>query len=219
MPSLGLGIARDDENRYEFRKRATFSGVWAMFNHATYRKLVVLKNGKQVLIRMLNGQDRKNLINFFQEAPVEDIQFCRDDVKNPKVVDTWVNPESSRQIMALIALDMATTQIVASLNLHKGQQAALNVGDIRQILVARPFQGLGLGSLMLDELIIFASEEKLHWLKVEVVTEMKNLIKAFQSKGFEIRATLEDYFMDSKGKAYDAALMMRPLIEKDDADF
>jgi hypothetical protein len=42
---------------------------------------------------------------------------------------------------------------------------------------------------------------------------------AFQGKGFEIRAVLEDYFRDSRGATYDVALMMRPLIKKDDEDF
>jgi ribosomal protein S18 acetylase RimI-like enzyme len=200
-------------------RRAAFSRGYAMINYIIYHKLVVLKNGKQVMIRLLNAQDRENLINFFQKAPAEDIQFCKEDVKNPKVIDSWLHFESARKIMALIARDMATKQVVASLNLHKGQQAALNVGDIHQILVARPFQGLGLGSLMLDEMIALASEEKLNWLKVEVVADFNNIIKAFQSKGFEIRATLEDYFMDLKGEPHDAALMMRPLIERADEDF
>jgi ribosomal protein S18 acetylase RimI-like enzyme len=182
-------------------------------------RLATLINGKTVMIRHLNEQDRDGLVNFFQKTPLEDIQFCREDVKNPKVVDSWLNGENSNRIMVLVGLDLATKQIIASLNLHKGQKTTLNVGDIQQILVARPFQSLGLGSLMLDELVKSASNEKLHWLKVEVVNELKSIIKAFQSKGFKIKATLEDYFMDSKGNKYDVALMMRPLLKNTDEDF
>lgn len=97
---------------------------------------------------------------------------------------------------------MATIQIVASLNLQKGQQAALHVDEIQQILVAKPLQGFGLGSLMLNELIDLATKENLYLLKVEMATDLKNVIKAFQSKGFKIRATLEDYYRDDKGKTY-----------------
>lgn len=183
-----------------------------------YYRLGTLINGKTVMIRHLNEQDREGLINFFHKTPLEDIQFCREDVRNPRVVDSWLNSENSNRTIALIGVDLATKQIIASLNLHKGQKAALNVGDIQQILVARPFQSLGLGSLMLEELVKSASNEKLHWLKVEVVNELKNIIKAFQSKGFEIRATLEDYFMDLKGNKYDAVLMMRQLLKNEDED-
>ncbi len=72
---------------------------------------------------------------------------------------------------------------------------------------------------MMDELIDLASGERLHWLKAEIAVDLKNIVKAFQGKGFEIRAILEDYFKDSRGATYDVALMMLPLITKDDDDF
>ena len=186
---------------------------------AAYRKFVTLSNGKEVLIRLLNGQDRSSLIKFFQQAPLEDVQFCKQDVKSPLVIDAWMNQGNGHNPLTLVALDMPTNQVVASLILSKGQQAARNVGEIEQILVARPFQGLGLGSLILEGLIELAVKENLHWLKVEVVTEMKRIIKAFQSKGFEVKTILDDYFTDSKGITFDVALMMRPLTGKYDEDF
>ena len=186
-----------------------------MLTDGSYRKMATLNMGKRVMIRFLNGQDRDKLINFFQQVPIADIEFCKHDVKNPKVVDHWLGLENFLNIMSLVASDIGTDQIVASLNLYIGQQAVQNVGDIHQIIVSRPYQGLGLGSLMLDELINIALKEKLHWLKVEIATELKNVLKAFKSKGFEIKAILEDYFRDHKGQTHDGALMMLPLITKD----
>lgn len=185
----------------------------------TYRKFVTLSNRKEVFIRLLNGQDRSALIKFFQQAPQEDVQFCKQDVKNSKVIDAWINQENGHGPLTLVALDVPTNRIVASLNLSKGQQAAKNVGDIQQILVARPLQGLGLGSLILDGLIELAAKENLHWLKVEIVTEMKGIVKAFQCKGFEVRTVLDDYFIDSKGTTFDVALMLRSLLKNDCEEF
>ena len=190
-----------------------------MQDFETYRKFVTLSNGKEVLIRLLNGQDRSGLIKFFQQAPLEDVQFCKQDVKSPMVIDAWMNQENGHNPLTLVALDVPTNRVVASLNLSKGQQAAKNVGDIQQILVARPFQGLGLGSLILDGLIELAVKENLHWLKVEIVTEMKNIIKAFQSKGFKVKTILDDYFIDSKGTTFDVILMLRSLFIDDNDDF
>lgn len=184
-----------------------------------YRKFVTLSNGNEVFIRLLNGQDRSSLIKFFQQAPLEDVQFCKQHVKSPSVVDAWMNQGNGHNPLTLVALDMPTNQVVASLILSKGQQAARNVGEIEQILVARPFQGLGLGSLILEGLIELAVKENLNWLKVEIATEMKGIIKAFQSKGFEVKTILDDYFIDSKGTSFDVALMMRPLRGKYDDDF
>ena len=184
-----------------------------------YRKFVTLSNGKEVFIRLLNGQDRSGLIKFFQQAPQEDVQFCKQDVKNPLVTDAWLNQQNGCNPLTLVAVDMPINRVVASLTLSKGQQAAKNVGDIQHILVARPFQGLGLGSLILDGLVELAAKENLHWLKVEIVTEMKEIIKAFQSKGFEVKTILDDYFIDSKGATFDVALMLRSLLKNDCDDF
>jgi ribosomal protein S18 acetylase RimI-like enzyme len=186
-----------------------------MQNDVAYHKLVTLTNGTTVAIRFLNRRDRAGLNNFFHLAPGEDVQFCKEDVKNPKVVDYWLNQENYHRIMALVADDLASKQIVASLNLYRGQHAAANVGEIQQILVARPFQGLGLGSQMLDQLIDLATKENFHWLKVEVITELKNVAKAFQSRGFKVRATFENYFRDLKGVTYDVVLMMRYLLAEE----
>jgi L-amino acid N-acyltransferase YncA len=184
-----------------------------------YRKFITLGNGKEVLIRLLNGQDRPGLIRFFQQAPPEDVQFCKQDVKSPTLIDAWMNQGNGHNPLTLVAWDMQNNQVVASLNLNKGQQAAKNVADIEHILVARPFQGFGLGSRMLEELIDLAAGTNLHWLKAEIAADQKNIVKAFQSKGFEIRAILDDYFRDLQGGTHDVALMLRPLINKDEDNF
>ncbi len=186
-----------------------------MLSDASYRKMATLSMGKRVVIRMLNSHDRDGLINFFQQAPGEDIEFCKYDLKDPKVVDHWLGLQNFLRMMSLVASDLVTDQIVASLNICLGQQAVQNVGDIQQIIVARPYQGLGLGSLLLDESINLALRERLHWLRAEIAIELKNVLKAFNSKGFEIKAVLEDYFRDRKGQTHDVALMMLPLLMKD----
>ncbi|MEJ2671991.1 MAG: GNAT family N-acetyltransferase [Deltaproteobacteria bacterium] len=180
-----------------------------------YRKCVNLSNGKRVLIRLLDGQDRLGLIKFFQQAPLEDVQFSKQDVKSPLVIDAWMNQENGHKPLTLVAVDMLTNRVVASLNLSRGQQAANIVGDIEHILLARPFQGLGLGARMLEELIDLAAGAGLHWLKAEVPYDQKNRVKAFQSRGFKIRTILNDYFSDQRGETHDVALMLRPLINED----
>jgi GNAT superfamily N-acetyltransferase len=184
-----------------------------MINHYTYRKLSTLKNGKTVLVRLLNGEDRECLVKLFRDSSQEDIEFCKEDLKNPHVVDQWLNPGNTGKILSIVAIDLETKRPIAAGILNRGQQAALKVGDIQQIFVSRPFQGLGLGSLMLDELLDLASQENIHWLKAEVPIEQKHVIKSFLARDFEIRATLEDFFISKKGIPFDVALMMRPLTK------
>ncbi len=190
-----------------------------MLNYVSYHRLANLSIGNRVLIRGLKEQDRDELIAFFQQVPAEDVQFCKQDIKNPKAVACLLDPENSPRIISLVAVDMASHQIVASLSVHRGQHAALHVGEIRHILVSRTLQGLGLGSLLLDKLIDLAKEGNLHWLKVEVAVEMKPVIKALRSRNFHIRTIFDDYYVDAQGGTHDVALMMRPLLKKDEKDF
>jgi ribosomal protein S18 acetylase RimI-like enzyme len=188
-----------------------------MENYVGHEKLFTLKNGRRLKIGFLNEQNRDGLIELFQQAPKEDVQFCKEDVKDLKIVDCWLHAENCHRIITLVAEDLESKQIVADINLFRGKQATRNVGEIQQMLVARSFQGLGVGSLMLDKMIDLAVKENLRWLKAEVVTSLFGVIKGFTSRGFEIKATLEDYFADHQETTYDVALMMRKIYsEKSD---
>lgn len=207
MQTIGI----EPRNR-EQRKRG-------MLNCVSYNRLTNLSLGNRVLIRGLKEQDRDGLIAFFQQVPAGDVQFCKQDIKNPTVVDYLLNPENSPRVMSLVAVDMTANRIVASLNVGKGQHAARQVGEIQHILVSRTLQGLGLGSMLLDKFIDLAKESNLHWLKAEVAAERKIVIKALQARGFQIKAILGDYYVDAQGGTYDVALMMRPLLMRDEEDF
>jgi GNAT superfamily N-acetyltransferase len=190
-----------------------------MINYNAYRKLVTLKTGECILIRSLHRDDRERLLRLFREAPNDDVEFCKEDLKDPQVVDHWLAQENPCHLVALVAVQQKTGQLLAILTLYRGQQAALNVGEIQNIFVVRSFQGLGLGSFLLDELLELALKENIHWLKVEVPLEQKFAVKAFLARDFEIRATLQDFFISQKGIPHDVALMMRPIIKKEDEDF
>ncbi len=190
-----------------------------MINYISFHRLANLSINSRVLIRALNEQDRDELVAFFRQVPAEDVQFCKKDIKSPGFVDYLLNPENALRSISLVAVDTATHQIVANLNLLKGQRADLHVGEIQQIMVSRSIQGLGLGSLILDRLVDLAREDHLHWLKAEVAIELKNVVKAFQARGFQIKTILEDYYVDAQGATHDVALMMRPLLAKDEEDY
>ena len=178
-----------------------------------YSNICKLKNGMKVLIRSLNNGDHGEFIKFIQQTPEETLQFCKVNIRDQDVAHTWLDPGNTARGIPIIALDLVTKKLVGSIYLEKGQGAALRVGEIQHVLVAPHLQGLGLGSLLLDSLITLASKEDFHWLKVEVVTELKSVTKAFESRGFKIKAFLEEYFTDFQGRMYDVALMVRPLLD------
>jgi len=189
-----------------------------MINYVAYRKFVTLRNGKRVMFRFLNEQDRESLIQLFQEAPEEDTRFLKQDVKDLKMVNYWIDHINYRKVLPLAAVDLEDNRLIADATLHRGKHAAKHLGEVR-IFVSRPYRNLGLGSMMLEELIHLAFQENLLLLKAEVLADHKKVIKAFRAKGFEIKATLEDYFIRKDGVTHDVVLMMRHVMKKDEAEF
>uniref|UniRef100_A0A7C3Z092 GNAT family N-acetyltransferase n=1 Tax=Desulfobacca acetoxidans TaxID=60893 RepID=A0A7C3Z092_9BACT len=189
-----------------------------MINYLAYRKFVTLQNGKRVMFRFLNEQDREELIRLFQEAPEEDIRFLKQDVKDIKLVSSWVDRINYHKVLPLVAVNLEDNRLIADATLHRGKHAAKHIGEVR-IFVSRPFRNLGLGSLMLEEIINLAKKESLHWLKAEIIADHKKVVKAFRARGFEIRATLEDYFLRKDGVTHDVVLMLRPVQKREEAEF
>ena len=56
-------------------------------------------------------------------------------------------------------------------------------------------------------------------MKAEILAEHKKVIKAFRSKGFEQKCTLDDYFVRKDGVTHDVVLMLRPVVKKEEAEF
>jgi L-amino acid N-acyltransferase YncA len=189
-----------------------------MINYIAYRKFATLKNGKRVMFRFLNEQDRDGLVQMFQEAPQEDIRFLKQDVKDLSLVNAWVDRLNYRKVLPLLALDLETNHIIADATLHKGKHAAKHIGEIR-IFVSRSFRNLGLGSLMLEEVLNLALHENLMWVKAEILADHKKVVKAFRSKGFEQKCILDDYFIRKDGMTHDVVLMIRPVVKRDEAEF
>ncbi|MBW1917010.1 MAG: GNAT family N-acetyltransferase [Deltaproteobacteria bacterium] len=189
-----------------------------MINYNTYRKFVTLQNGQRVMLRFLNQQDRENLIRLFQEAPEEDTRFLKQDVKDLKLINYWIDHINYRKVLPLVAVNLEGDQLVADATLHRGKHAAKHIGEIR-IFVSRPYRNLGLGSLMLDELINLAGKLNLHLLKAEIITDHKKVVKAFRAKDFEIKCTLDDYFIRKDGMTHDVVLMVRPVVKKEQMEF
>jgi RimJ/RimL family protein N-acetyltransferase len=189
-----------------------------MINYVAYRKFATLKNGKRVMFRFLNETDREALIQMFQEAPEEDVRFLKQDVKNQKLVNFWVDNLDYHKVLPLVAVDLESNRIIADATLHRGKHAAKHIGEIR-IFVGRGFRNLGLGSLMLEEILNLALQENLMWVKAEILADHKKVIKAFRAKGFDLKCSLDDYFIRKDGVTHDVVLMLRPVVKRDEAEF
>ncbi|MGA8573043.1 MAG: N-acetyltransferase family protein [Desulfobaccales bacterium] len=189
-----------------------------MINYPAYRKFITLRSGKRMMLRFLNPGDREGLLQLFQGAPEEDVRFLKQDVKDPKVVNYWVDHIDYHHVLPLLAVDLETNRIAADASLHRGKHSSKHIGEIR-IFVSRGHRNLGLGSLMLEELIELAFRENLQWLRAEIIADFKKVIKGFRTHGFEHKAVLDDYFIRMDGVTHDVVLLMRPVMKIEEAEF
>jgi RimJ/RimL family protein N-acetyltransferase len=130
-------------------------------DHAFYRRLVRLKDGKRLMLRFLMEGDRQSLIDLFQKATWEDLWFFKYDLKNRSLLNYWLNHLDYRRVLPLVAINLEDNQLVAAAALWRGKGTAQHIGEIK-IFISQPFRNLGLGSKILDELIRLAHQEKLH---------------------------------------------------------
>jgi RimJ/RimL family protein N-acetyltransferase len=201
------GYAKSSDPSRFGRLREELIPLQANSDYTFYRRLIHLKNGKRLMLRFLTEGDRQSLIDLFQKATWEDLWFFRHDLKNRSLLNYWLNHLDYQHVLPLVAMDLEDNQLVAAAVLWRGKRTAQHIGEIK-IFISQQFRNLGLGSKILDELNRFANQEKLHWVKAELVTDQKQLVKALRNKGFQIRATLEDFFMRQDGKTHDVLWMM-----------
>ena len=145
------------------------------------------------------------MIQLFQEAPEEDLRFLKQDVKDQKLVNSWMDHLDYRKVLPLVAVDLESNRLIADATLHRGKHAAKHIGEIR-IFVSRSYRNLGLGSLMLEEIDQPGLSRKSQWLKAEIIADHKKVIKAFRAHGFEQKALLDDYFIRKDGVTHDVVL-------------
>ncbi|MHB8766361.1 MAG: GNAT family N-acetyltransferase [Deferrisomatales bacterium] len=187
-----------------------------MFNFAVFRKFVNLNTGKRILLRPLLEEDQKRLFELFESAPPEDTVFLKDDVKSPLVVERWVSNLDYERVLPLVAY--CDERIVGDCTLHRGSKSARHVGELR-IFLAADYRGVGLGSKMIQEMFEVAKKIDLKVLRAEIILDHVKVIKAFRRLGFDLRCTLDDYFMRRDGMTHDVALMTKRLTRPEEYTF
>ena len=115
------------------------------------KKFVTLKNGSRVLIRFLENGDQTDVIRFFQSAPPEDMRYLTYFSANPRHLDSFLHHHDYSQNSPLLAWEINQERIIGVVFFSRSQGETSHIGKVHCIFVARPFQKMGLGTMLLDE--------------------------------------------------------------------
>jgi len=150
-----------------------------------YQKEGVLKDGARVELRPMVKEDREMLLKFFQGLNEQELSFLRNDVRDPAVIDHWVNHIDYRRVFPLVAV--ADGRIVGDITLHMRRVGwKRHLGNVR-VVVSPDYQGRGLGTLLINEIIELAGEFGLEKLIAEIHLQAQGAFNAFKRAGFPSR--------------------------------
>ncbi|OGO08537.1 MAG: hypothetical protein A2Z66_11850 [Chloroflexi bacterium RBG_13_66_10] len=174
-----------------------------------YRRLVTLGDGARVLLRLLTAADRQALLDLYAPTTAEDARYMRHDVRNPKIIESWIDDLDYDRVLPLVA--MVGERMVGNTTLHFGAGPTRHLAEVH-IFLAKDFRRRGLGVQMIQTHIELARRRGLHFIHGQIVTDQANVIKAFQQMGFQIKCTLDNFFMMPDGDVRDTVLVVFKLV-------
>jgi RimJ/RimL family protein N-acetyltransferase len=170
------------------------------------KKKGMLKNGSEVLLRPMVKSDRKAVGEFFGRLTPSVLQYVRNDVTNPKVLDQWFDQLNYDRVFPLLAFQ--GDKVVANASLHRVSHGwRKHLGTIR-IVVAPEFHGKGLGTLMINELVDLAMEFGLEKLMAEFPLRAHGALAMFKKSGFSPRGVIEGLMKGRHGESLDIVIMV-----------
>jgi GNAT superfamily N-acetyltransferase len=165
-----------------------------------------LKDGTEVILRPMTRNDREPVGDFFDRMTPSVLQYVRNDVTNPKVLDQWFDQLNYDRVFPLLAFK--GDKVVANATLHRvGYGWRKHLGTLR-IVVDTEFHGMGLGTLMINELVDLSQEFGLEKLMVEFPLRAHGALAMFKKAGFSPRAVIEGLMKDRHGESLDIVIMV-----------
>jgi RimJ/RimL family protein N-acetyltransferase len=168
-------------------------------------KVVVLKDGREVAIREMSPDDTERSFDFFAGLPEEDRRYLRVDVTRRELVETRTRDLDTGRVVRLVAQD--DDRIVADGALElAGHGWGDNIAEVR-LIVARPYQRLGLGTLMARELYFTAAERKVDRIVARMMRPQRGARQIFKRLGFKDEFLIPEHVRDQDGRWQDLIIM------------
>ncbi|HNQ23921.1 MAG TPA: GNAT family N-acetyltransferase [Phycisphaerae bacterium] len=176
-----------------------------------YPKQVMLKDGRNCTIRLLQPSDFDKLTTFFGALPDEDRVFFRHNVQDPNLLRKWTTAIDLDRVVPLVA--ETDGELVATGTLHLARLGWLRHVAHLRVAVARKWRRVGLAGLLTRELVRVARERHLEKVLVEVIRDNRPLIAMLERLGFATAAVMNGLAKDIRGQARDLVIMVDSISD------
>jgi GNAT superfamily N-acetyltransferase len=168
-------------------------------------KSAKLRDGRNVVIRLMVPEDAEHSLRFFANLPEEDRRYLRTDVMRRSVVERRAKEVDPDRVLRLVAVDGTTIVADGALELA-GHGWGTNIAEVR-LIVARPYQRLGLGTVLARELYFLAAERKVDRIVVRMMRPQKGARRIFRQLGFKDEYLIPEHVRDLNGEWQDLIIM------------
>jgi GNAT superfamily N-acetyltransferase len=170
------------------------------------KKTGKLKDGTITVLRPMTKTDRRLVGDFFGRLPPAVLQYVRNDVTDPQVLDKWFAQLDYSKVFPLLAL--IDNKVVANASIHRVAYGWRKHLATVRIVVDPEFHEKGLGTLMINELVDLAHEFGLEKLMVEFPLKAYSALVMFKKAGFSPRAVIEGLMKNRHGEDLDVVIMV-----------
>ncbi len=165
--------------------------------------VVKLKDGRPVLVRSFQLDDKEGLIRFYESLPDSALRWALPPYTRERLESGWLS--NLQNLIILVALH--ENQIVGHAQVFKfPNPRRKGVGDL-VIYLHQDFHNQGLGAAMLSELIKLAKTEGLHRLGLHVVADNKPAVHLYEKFGFKAEGVLKGSYFGEDGRYHDELAM------------
>jgi len=174
-------------------------------------KRETLKDGTQVTIRELRLEDIDKLMKFYRSLPLVDRKYLKVDVTKRRIVLQRLRRIETGNVARIVADHEG--QIIADGALEfSGDQWSRHQGEIR-LIISRPFQQKGLGTVMIRELYFIALKKKVELIVARMMRPQVGAQQIFRKLGFREELMLPDHVKDLEGTSQDLIIMTNDLSD------
>lgn len=169
------------------------------------RKTVALRDGTTVTVRRMRPGDVQRSFEFFCALPEEDRKYLRVDVTRRDLVERRTLETDERRAVRVVAEH--EKEIVADGTLElEGHGWGDNVAEVR-LIVARPWQRLGLGTVVARELFHLASRYRVDRIVARLMRPQAGAHRIFKRLGFHEEFLIPEQIRDQSGTWQDLIIM------------
>ncbi len=175
----------------------------------TYQRETKLKDGTKVLLRSMVAEDQDALYEFFKGVARDVALYLRDDVSSRFVVEKWAKNLDYEKTLPILAIE--DDAIIADATLNRRRSGwKHHLGTVR-IFVHRDYRNVGLGHLMIKEIVDVAYKLGIEKLIAEVPDLNTAAIHAFNRAGFYRAALIPNMVKDRENMPVDIMVMMKDV--------